>query len=235
MLDVPKTPNMLAKPGNGLMRVYSLNEFVNPRTYHLLNAKLVLLEEAQDLNMLSPDVKTKDLAKPVEELVGSLFPRAGYMYLLKEKDNYNIVSSANLDFNPKSLDINSPESLVRYACDSDRLFRRTIFLMNTENPYVFLGSKMNRIVNNEYSPGNHQLEEGPIDQCGFKIDNKKLAKIGIRSIAVAPVMWLDWKDEPLGALILACRKGILDPFMDLLVLRELADYLAETIYKSMHK
>jgi len=228
---------MVAKPGNGLMRVCCPVELLGPSERAMLNAKLGLLEEAKKLHILSPDVKPKDLGKPLEEFVKALFPGAGHMYLLRNSGMYQIVSSANLAFNPQHLDISSADSLVSMACESNYMLRRTVYLINTQVPHVFLENKALIYIYNarEYAPSLHHLEEGPIDQCGFKIDLKKLAKIGIRSIAVAPIMRSGNDEDVQGALILVGPKGFLNPFIDLIVLRELADYLAETICQNLKK
>jgi hypothetical protein len=188
--------------------------------------KLLKMEEPRFVDA-AKQKNLQELANVFAETVRELFPKAeGIIFLSKKEKDYEVVySEGNID--PRKLNLSSSNSIVRTAGDVPESFRRTIYIPSLDKSMVYLASKFDTVTERGFEPNHHEIEEGTQEELK-NTDLVSLKKAGLKAIAAAPVM--DFTNvDPVGAIVLTGKPNFLNPMVDLIVLRELGDKIAEPL------
>lgn len=199
---------------------------LNPPQICLLQEKMRILESAlADLEK----VRTyNDITEVFIRIIKELFPGSASALLLRDMTaTYTEITSLNLALPPHLIGyFAGNDSLVKAAGESEPKNRRTVYLPDLHDDVVIMGSRFNRVVGGDVLPNVDQIEQGTIDNCGLKLKVDELARSGWQACAAAPILEYPQYD-PEGAVVLAGKADFLHPIMDVIMLRSLADALAQ--------
>lgn len=199
----------------------------------MLKAKQGLINDAIGLKIFESAPNLNQLVNHIDVLVKQLFPNAGSLLLARKNGDYVVVSRQDVGFDPGKLNLSAANSVVRAAGEVAAIDRRTIYLPDLDQPDIFLASEFDTIAGKDDSAYNkHRVEIGTIDESGLVMDLISLKRNGVKSLAVAPI--LEYKQEdPVGAIILIGEPSFLDPFVDLIALRLVADQVARPLKRKI--
>src|SRR3989338_3169501 len=220
----------LLKPGGGSMTAFDPLKNITPGQLQLLRAKIGLINGARSPKLFESSANLKQLAYHILALQQQLFPGIGALIVARRNDDYATIAQTALPFQPAELQLSAPNSIVRAAGETNpSLYRRTIYIPDLGSDVIFTASEFDTVGGgNALLPDHHELEEGMISASGLHFETFSLKRQSIASLAVAPMLEFK-REDPSGAILLFGGKDFLDPLVDLIVLRLLADYAARPL------
>ena len=220
----------LAKPNNGHMRLINPLAVIGQEERKLLDAKREIIKSNSAIFDSENITNLKQLLNQIDIAIGEAFPNAGYVLLARQAGNYTAISQRGIEFDPKELNLSTANSIVKTAGEIEPGERRTVYIPDLSQNGLYLASKFDE----GFARDHHDIEEGTIEGSGLTIDLFSLARAKIPAVAVAPSMERTYTD-PVAAIMLVGSPSFLNPFVDLVPLRELADSIARPLKAKLHQ
>jgi len=224
----------IAKPHGRTMRlIENITGRLGDGEMKMLEAKQTILRVASRTKALESASTLQELCLNVDNLILQIFPQASSIILVKRSNNYEPLSLQKIDFDETLLNFSANNSVVRVAGEAEPIERRTIYLPdvpNLERGEIVLGAKFERVDGANLTPRSHHLEIGTLKESGLNFDMISLLKkeVALKSLAVAPILDF-YQEPPFGAIVLVGKTGFLNPYVDLVPLRDLADMVGRPL------
>ena len=169
-----------------------------------------------------------DLAALFTTALVQIFPGSESLLLVKKGKTYQEIAAFGEQLEFEKLDLSAPDSIVRRAGEAPVIQRRVIYFPDLTTDKIFLASKFDQVQGDRLEENKHELEEGTLKSSALKIDLTAIKRAKLPAVAASPLLEYPQFD-PCGAIVLAGDKQFLNPFTDLIVLREFADAIAKTM------
>ena len=167
-----------------------------------------------------------DLAALFTAALVQIFPGSESLLLTKKSNAYQVIAAVGEQLESEKLDLSAPSSIVRRAGEAQVIQRRVIYFPDLATDKIFLASKFDQVQGDGLEENKHELEEGTLKGSALKIDLTAVRRAKLPAVAVAPLLEYPQFD-PVGAIFMAGDKEFLNPFTDLIILREFADAIAK--------
>jgi len=209
----------VGKPNQDKKRLFDPFKLYGWSRKEQLEAARGIIADSADIFKSDSIVNLTTLLHQIDVAISMIFPEAGSLLLVKRNGEYFPVSARGIEFNPEDLHPEAENSLVKVAVGEKMDERRTIYLPDLNHDDLWISY--------EFGKNDYPLDESSLKESGLNIDLFSLERCKIVAVAASPI--IDHNQDPVGVLMLFGKKPFLDVYVDLIVLRELADSIASPL------